>query len=69
MAGLAGALITTGRHAEAIELCRRALAINPDFARAKSALSVALAELGDIQQAVAEARAAVSLAPYRPQYC
>jgi tetratricopeptide (TPR) repeat protein len=67
--GLASAQISMGRHAEAIALCRAAVAAQPDFPPALSVLGLALAEMGDIEEATAVSTRAVALAPNRPEFC
>lgn len=63
---LAQALAACGRHAEAAEQCRAALALAPDHAGALSALGCALRLLGDHDQSLECHRHAVTLAPAQP---
>lgn len=63
---LAQALATCGRHSEAAEQCRAALALTPDHAGALSALGCALRLLGDHAQSLECHRRAVALAPAQP---
>lgn len=63
---LAQALAACGRHAEAAEQCRAALALAPGHAGALSALGCALRLLGDHDQSQECHRRAVALAPAQP---
>jgi predicted O-linked N-acetylglucosamine transferase (SPINDLY family) len=51
------------RHAEAAAACRRAVALDPDFAAAWSNLARSLQNLGEIDEAIDAARRAVELDP------
>jgi len=68
MAGMANSLRQTGQHAEALEIARRLDALKPDLAAVASILGRILAEMGSIEEAEAQYRRAVQLAPGRPEY-
>jgi superkiller protein 3 len=60
---LGNALFRQGRHAEAIESLRAALALRPDYALAHDGLGVALYSQGQIAEATEHYRRAVQLDP------
>jgi mono/diheme cytochrome c family protein len=60
---LGNALFREGRHAEAVESLRKALAIDPDYALAHDGLGVALYAQGRLGEATNHYRRAVKLAP------
>ena len=60
---LGNALFRQGRHAEAIESLRAALALRPDYALAHDGLGVALYSQGQIAEATEHYRRAVQLEP------
>jgi tetratricopeptide (TPR) repeat protein len=62
---LANALTGVGRFEEAVEACRRALALDPRLGMAQSNLGVALRALGRPDPAIAAFRAAIAMQPDR----
>lgn len=63
LASYASALLTAGRHPEAIERCHEALRLDPDNERARFTLGMALAARGELERAMEEFRAVLARAP------
>jgi tetratricopeptide (TPR) repeat protein len=59
----ANALAAAGQKAEAVQCYRRFLANNPRHAEATAGLGLALAELGNLDEAIPTLRAAIALKP------
>jgi tetratricopeptide (TPR) repeat protein len=59
-------LYAEGRHAEAVEAYRQALEIDPGFADALHGLTMAYAELGDFESAIATAKRITEVSPDDP---
>ncbi len=61
---LAFALMAAGRHADAASECRRVLELDPNYRLGQFCLSLAYAQLGKIEEALAFAEKAYSTAPW-----